>query len=192
VAVAPFQIIAGPADVYIAPARTNPVAVHDTTPEEGGWVALGRTEGGVTVRHTQSVEMLMSDQDGAPIKAIRSEEGLEIEFALAELDLETYKYALNDATITTTAKSGSSAGWKEIKLYRGDVVARHALLVRGPSPYMDAQLQYQVPIVVQTEEPEVSFTRDDKAVLNVQFSALYDLDDETAPFGKLLAQHQSA
>ena len=144
------------------------------------------------MRHTQSVELLMSDQDGAAIKAIRSEEGLEIEFALAELDLETYKYALNDATITTTAKSGSSAGWKEIKLYRGDVVARHALLVRGPSPYMDAQLQYQVPIVVQTEEPEVSFTRDDKAVLNVQFSALYDLDDETAPFGKLLAQHQSA
>lgn len=187
-AVAPFEIIAGPADVYIAPARTNPVAVHDTTPEEGGWVHLGRTEGGVTVRHTQSVEMLMSDQDGAPIKAIRSEEGLEIEFSMAELTLEMYKYALNDATITTQAAAGGSAGWKEINLYRGDVVARHAMIVRGPSPYVNAALQYYVPIVVQTEEPEVEFTRDDKAILNVQFSALYDLENETAPFGKLLAQ----
>lgn len=188
-ATAPFQIIAGPADVFIAPARTTPVAVHDATPEEGGWVALGRTEGGVTVRHTQSVELIMTDQENAPVKAIRAEEGLEIEFALAELTLEKYAKAVNDATVTTTAAAGGSPGWKEIKLHRGNDVTRHALLVRGPSPYRDSKLQYQVPVVVQTDEPEVQFVRDDKSVLSCTFTALYDLDDTTAPFGKLLAQN---
>jgi len=181
-AVAPFQIIAGPADVWIAPVATAFPAVNAAP--GGGWVALGRTEGGVTVRHTQSVEMLMSDQDNAPIKAIRSEEGLEVEFSMAELTLENYKYAINNATVT--AEAGPPA-IKRIDLYRGYEVQQHALLVRGPSPYMNAQLQYQIPVVVQTEEPEVEFVRDDKAVLNVVFSALVDFSGGPK-FGRLIAQ----
>lgn len=179
--VAPFEIVAGPADCWIAAAYTAFPAV-DVVPSVS-WTAIGRTEGGVTVRHTQNVVMLMSDQDVAAVKAIRSDEGLEIETQFMDLTLENYTWAVNQAQITTGGNT------KSIELKQGFEVAQFAFLVRGPSAYGDFNLQYQVPAVVQTEQPEVSFVRDNKAVLHVKFSALATLDN-TPQFGSLI--HQTA
>jgi hypothetical protein len=183
--VAPFQIIAGPADVYIAPVATAFPAVNAVP--GAGWVALGQTEGGVTVRHAQDIEPISTDQHTGAVKAIRTGEGLEVEFSLAELTLENYKFVLNNATVTSAAGPPAT---KTVGLYKGVEVAIHALLVKGPSPYMNSQMQYQVPVVYHDGEPELEFVKDDKAVLACTFTALEDLTAVSAAdrFGKLVAQ----
>jgi len=181
----PFQIVAGPANVYLAVAGTAFPAVNAAP--GAGWTDMGMTEGGVTVRHMQNIEVITTDQYTAGVKGIRTEEGLEVEFALAETTLERYAWALNNATVTAAA---GPPAIKEIPLYRGVDVTRHALLVRGPSPYGNFNSQYQVPVVIQTAEPEVSFVKDDKTVLNCTFTALIDLlaGIPADRFGKLVAQ----
>ena len=186
-ATSPFQIIAGPADVYIAPLATAFPDVDDDPPAP--WASLGETEGGVKVTHNQSVEMLYTDQNTGPRKAIRSQEGLSIEFALSELTLETYAEALNDATVTSGIVIGTGTA-RSMTMYQHVDVAEFAFLVRGPSPYMDAFLQYQVPVVIQMGEPTLSFVKNDKAVFEVKYMALVDPDavDVEDRFGALVAQ----
>ena len=165
---APFDIIAGPATVWLAPVGEAFPAIGAAV--AGNFVSLGRTEGGVTVTHNESIELLRVDQDTGPVKAIRSEESLVIEFSLAELTLERYALILNNATVTDNASSD-----REFPLRAGLDVDRRALLARGDlSPYESGNLQYEVPIVVQTGSPAISFVRDDKSVLGVEFTAIED------------------
>lgn len=187
-ATSPFEIIAGPADVYIA-------ATGETFPDvdvdpAGGWLSLGETEGGVKVTHNQSIEMLYTDQNTGPRKAIRSQEGLSIEFSLAELTLETYAKAMNDATVTNASGDSFAGTTRSMALYQHVDVAEFTLLVRGPSPYMDAFMDYRVPVVIQMGEPTLSFVKNDKAVFAVKFMALVDPDASTTEdrFGALVAQ----
>jgi hypothetical protein len=186
-ATAPFDIIAGPAEVWIAPAaEAFPDA--DAVPA-GNWVNLGRTEGGITVTHNESIELLRVDQASGPVKAIRSEESLVIEFSLAELELEDYARILNDVTVTDAGDNR----WLPLRL--GFDVVQRALLIRGPTPYVAAPsatipgLQYELPIVVQTGSPTISFTRDDKSVLESEWNVIEDPAAATVGerFGRLRA-----
>jgi hypothetical protein len=182
----PYEIIAGPADVWVSPVGTPMPAVDAAESAfDGAWVAMGKTEGGIQVTHDQDIELLYADQRTGPLKAIRTREGLMVEFELAEITLERYAKLLNDATVTTSG----SPNRKEMKPYQGLDVAQFAVLVRGPSPYTDGFLQYQVPVAVQVEAPEVTFVKDDKSTLSCQWAALEDPDASTAAdrFGKLVA-----
>jgi len=183
-AVAPFQIIASPASLYIANASTAEPVITDTTLT--GWTSLGQTEGGTSVKHTQKVDPLMTDQAVRPVKFIRSEEGMEITVKLAELTLENYRYALNSNAVTVTTGPPHT---KSVNISKGVVVQTHALLVRGPSPYGNWNLQFWVPIVVMSSEPEVAFVKDDKAVLEMTFTAGNDSSQTVGlEFGRVLAQ----
>lgn len=181
---APFQILAGPADVWLAPYGEAFPAI-DVAPA-GNFVSLGRTEGGITVTHNESIELLRVDQDTGPVKAIRTEESLVIEFSLAEITLERYALVFNNQTVT------DDAGPPTIRHFpdrAGFDVDRRVLLVRGPSPYVDGNLQYEVPWVVQTGSPTISFVRDDKSVLEVEFTAIEDpaAATEGERFGRIVA-----
>lgn len=193
---APFQILAGPADVYVAPAaQAFPLL---TAAPAAGWVYVGRTEGGVTVRHPQTVNQITADQHTGPIKAIRTEEGLEVEFSMVDLTLENYSRALNGALdgsdVVDTAAGAGTIGTREITLHSGVHVTLASLLVRGRSPYGNFPAQYEVPVTYQGESPEVSHVKDDKSVLACVWTALEDLsaatDDER--FGRLIAQDAAA
>lgn len=167
--VVPYQIIAGVCDIYIAPFGTAFPAV-DAEPGTL-WRYLGHTDGGITVRHTQTVVELRTDQVTAPVKGVRSEENLEIAFAVAELSAENYAMVLNQLEAGPTV-DGSS---KVVNLYRGGFgVETMSMLVRGEhlSPEGDFNLQYEVPSVYQAEAPEVAFTKDEKALLNCNFMAI--------------------
>lgn len=183
-ATSPYEIIAGPADVYVAATATAFPAVNAAP--NGSWTYLGRTDGGTTVRFSQNIELLRVDNRTGPIKAIRTEEGLEIETNLADLTLENFAKALT----TSVSSAAGPPATKSITLYQGSDVTLYALLVRGPSPYGNWNMQFQVPVVASVAEPEVTFTRDDKAVLVVQWNALEDPLAASAPerFGKLVAQ----
>lgn len=181
----PFEIIAGPANVWLAPVGTAFPAVN--AQPASPWVYLGRTQGGVSVAHEQSIEYVTLDQDTAPLKAFRSEENLRISFSLAEVTLERYAKVLNDVSVTQVAGPPSI---RHMQLYRGADVAEFAMLVRGPSPYGNFNLQYEVRRVVQSGEPEPSFTRDDILVLETEWTALVDptATNPSEKFGRLVAQ----
>lgn len=192
--VKPYEIIAGPADIYFAPVGSPfPDLVDTYTPGagfngagSGFWTKVGYTEGGVKVGHPQTVVELRADQVTAPIKAIRSEEGLEISFSIATMSLENYALALNQAATGPVV----GVGQKDVKLYRGGSgVEMIALLARNDhlSPEGDFPLQYQVPSCFNTGAPEVDYVKDNKAVLAVSFHAIADPDrtDDSLAFGKL-------
>jgi hypothetical protein len=188
VATSPFEIIAGPATVYLAPTGTA-FPLIDAAPS-GSWSQLGKTEGGVTVTYDYDIELLMVDQNSGPQKAIRTEEHLIVAFSLAELSLEQYAKALNNATVTDTPPGGGTAGFRFFKTRQGFDVALFAMLVRGPSPYMNAFMQYEIPVVCQTGAPTISFVRDDKSVLELEWEAIEDRAAATDAdrFGVLRAQ----
>lgn len=165
----PYSIIAGVADVYVAPVDTAFPAV-DATPGTV-WSYLGHTDGGIRVRHTQTVVELRTDQVTAPVKGVRSEENLEIAFSLAEVTPSNYARVLNQA-IAGAAVDGDDY---TVDLYRGGFgVETVAMLIRGEhlSPLGDFNLQYEVPSVYQAESPEVEFTKDAKALLACTWQAI--------------------
>jgi len=187
-ATTPYDIIAGPADVWLSADLTAsfPAVNAAEGAFDSEWVKLGMTDGGVKVKHTQSIDLIRADQRTGPVKAIRSEEGLEIAFNIEELTLEHWAYALNGNAITTASTPNRST----LKMYQGLDVTQFMVLVRGPSPYMNAFLQYNVPVVVQTDEPEAEYKRDGQAVLAFKFVALEDPNAATSAdrFGSIIAQ----
>lgn len=191
-AVSPFEIIAAPAEVFVAPVgETYPVIDADPG---GNWESLGETEGGVTVAHQHNVVELRTDQRIGIKKIIRSEETLRITFMMAELTLENMAKVLNDQTVTDNAAASGVAGYREFDLYRGVQVNQLAMLIRGDSPYMDAMLQYELPATSQVGQPQVAFVKNDKSVMSLEWVVLEDQnaasDDEL--FGRLIAQDAAA
>ncbi|KKL94103.1 hypothetical protein LCGC14_1868020 [marine sediment metagenome] len=190
-AVSPFEVIAGPARVWLA-------AVGATMPGIGdddaavlalGFVELGRTDGGVSVGHNESIELIMVDQVTGPIKAIRTEETIVVTFSFANLTLENYAKVLNDVSVASVVSQERS-----ITLYQGPTVAQFAMLIRGDSPYEDDVMQFELPVVSQTGSPSMSFTRDDKSVLETEWTTLEDqaAGTDAAKYGTLRAADSSA
>ncbi len=188
----PYEILAGPLSVYYAPTETPfPGAdVSDETIIEGGtWTPIGFTEGGIKVAHPQTVVELRADQVTGVVKAVRSEEGLEITFDIASLTLENYALALNQAI---SGPVSDVAHAKSVKLYRGGFqVETFALLCRQGhlSPYGDYPLSFEVPVVFEAGSPEDTHTKDNKAVLAVSLHAMVDPNrtDDSESFGRLNA-----
>jgi hypothetical protein len=196
----PFEIIAAPFTLYIAPAGTAFPAIGAAP--AGDWVKVGtsgdrsETEEGVTVSHSQELNPIRSAGSTGPVKAFRTEEGLVIGLALLDVTLEQYKLALNSNTIATTAAGVGTAGFKALKLYQGTQVATMALLLRGEaSPYGDAyKSQYECPLAYQSGSPEIVYTKGEPATLALEFTALEDPSAATPDmrFGRVVMQHAVA
>lgn len=184
----PFNIIAAPADVWVAVSGTSFPNITDAPAV--AWKAMGKTEGGVTATHNQSLTELSADQVTSPLKVLRTEETLMVEFNLAEIDLEKFAFIMNQATVTTNAAAGGQPAHKVFPFYQGVVVKTYALIMRVPSPYGDFHMQYEIPFVIQAGEPSLSYQKADKAVLNCSFKALVDPNagTEAERFGRVRAQ----
>jgi len=183
--VSPFEIIAGPATVYVAPVGEAFPAVNAVP--AGNWLSLGDTDGGVTVEPQQAVNMLRTDQAIGPVKAIRTEVDLHVTFNLAELTLETMAKVLNNVTVTT----GGSPSRRILPIGRGtSVVQQLAMLIRGPSPYGDFDCQWEIPRIVQSGAPSMMYGREDKSVLTTEWNAIVDPNAASVNeiFGRLVAQ----
>lgn len=172
-AVSPFEIIAGPASVFTAPVG-EAFPLIDLVPPGGNWLDVGRTEGGVTVAANQTVNLIRSDQTSGPIKAVRPEEDVRVSFSFLDTTLENYALAINDNLVSDTAAASMVAGFRAFNLFQGDVVEQIAMLVRGPSPYRDALLQYELPVVSQVGNPEVNFNKEGASMLSVEYVVMED------------------
>ena len=197
----PYEIVAQPFTLWVADVGTAFPDI-DTAPS-GDWTKVGTsgdlnyTEDGVTITHSQSVELWRALGSTGPRKAFRTEEELRIALTVADISLEQYALALNYNTVTTTPAGVGTPGTKDIGLSRGLEVPQRALLVRGAnaSPYGTGwALQYEVPIVVQASEPEVVYVKGEPAGLALEFVAIEDPDASTASerFGRIVAQNADA
>lgn len=186
---APFEIIAAPFTAWLAPVATAFPAINVAV--AGAWVKVGTSgdlnymDSGVKVRHSHTIALWRALGDGGPRKAFRSEEELRISLVLADLTLEQYLLALNHNAVTETGIS------RKLGLSRGLAVVQKALLIRGAaSPYAEGlNLQYEVPIAVQTGEPEPVFRKNEPAGLALEWTALIDPSASSVAerFGRLVA-----
>lgn len=192
----PYEIIAAPFNVYIAPVGTA-FPLIDADPADP-WALVGSSgvlnygDEGVTVSHAQSITKFRSAGDAGSRKVFRTEEDLTVRLMLADLTLEQYRLALN-SNILTTVPPGGEAGYKKIGLSRGFAVATVALLVKGPSPYAaDMFMQYEIPRAAQSGNPEpVHAKKGSPAMLALAWDALVDTEADTPDeyFGRLIAMH---
>lgn len=172
----PYEILVGVGTIYVAPAGTAMPAL--TAAPSGTWVSLGETEGGVTVRKTQNIETFSSDQRTGKVKAVRTEEGVEIETNAHENTLENLANVIN-GTVTDTAAGSGTIGKRSLKLHSGAEVTEYAVLYRGDSPYGNYPGQYYVPRGYFDDDVEMEYTKDGKTLIPFKFIALEDLDAAT-------------
>lgn len=198
-AIKPFEIIAAPFTVWVAPVGEAFTDVDETP--AGNWFKIGTsgdkniTEDGVTISHPQTLEMFRMLGSTGPVKASRTEEDLIISLMLADLTLEQYRHALNGGTVSTVAAGAGTPGYKHVPIRRGLDITERALLIRGPSPYGDGwSLQYEVPRVIHSGEPELVFVKGEPAALLMEFTALEDTDavSDNLRFGRIVAQNATA
>lgn len=194
----PFEIVAQPFTLWVA-AVSSAFPTVDEDPGVG-WTKIGTsgdlnyTEDGVTITHSQSVELFRALGSTGPRKAFRTEEEMRISLSVADVTLEQYAQAMNNNTVTTDPPGVGTAGTKKLGLTRGLAVSQRALLVRGAaaSPYGEGWIaQYEVPVVIQASEPEVVFVKGEPAALALEFVALEDPDavSDDERFGRLITQN---
>lgn len=190
----PYEIIAAPYDVWFAPVGTAFPDVEITPPAP--WAKVGSSgnlnyfDEGVTVAHAQTIEKFRALGDAGSRKVFRTEEDLMVRLLLADVTLEQYAHALNSNTVTDVPPS-TQAGYRYIGLSRGFSVATVALLVKGPSPYLeDGVLQFEIPRAAQSGQPEAVFRKGTPVGLALEWTALVDPNavNEFERFGRILAQ----
>jgi len=196
----PFEIIAAPFTIWIAPvAEAFPDL--DTDPPGGNWTKVGTngdlnySDAGVTISHAQSMNFWRALGDAGSRKVFRQEEDLMIRVEMVDVSLEGYTEALHRQTPADVAAGSGTVGYKTIGLSRGLSVPTTALLVRGPSPYLDGEFsQYEVPIAAQSGSPEPVYRRDEPAMLALEWTALVDTGaaNEFERFGRLRAADAAA
>lgn len=191
----PYEITAGPVEVYIAPVGESMPAIG-TEPPGGNWTLIGTigddetSEEGVSIQHTESLEVFRGLGSTAPMKVFRTAEDLIIGFSLADLTLEEYARKLNFNTVATDTDD------KTLDMYKGDVVLYRALLIRGEDkgPYgASYNIQWEIPRVYASGDAEIVWVKGSPAMLAIQFTAAADLNAsaDSDRFGVIRTQFQN-
>lgn len=196
----PYEIIAAPYVVWFAPVGTA-FPLIDAAPA-APWAKVGSSgdlnyfDEGVVVTPAQETEPFRAAGDMGTRKMFRVSEDLSVSLTLADLTLEQFAHALNGNAVATTNASAGVAGFKSIGLSRGSSIYTVALLVRGPSPYMeDGTMQFQIPRAAQIGNPQVALSKKgEPAGLALEWMALVDPNaaNEFVRFGQLIAQTAAA
>lgn len=197
----PFEIIAAPCRLYLAPVGTA-FPMVDETPDSSAWALVGSAgelnadRQGVTLQHSQELLKFRSLGDTGPRKAVRPNEDFMITARFADFRAEMYSIILNHNTVTTVPATATDAGYKWLGLSRGPGVVSRALLVRGLfSPYGAGwTCQWEIPIAVLEGNPAPVLNITEFAIWEMQFSSMVDADavDPTRRFGRWLVQHEAA
>lgn len=190
----PYEILAGPVELYLAPVATAFPKV-DATPS-GTWVLLGtggslnQDEEGVTIEHNASYADWRAAGATGPRKAFRTSESVVIGCKLADLSPTMYAKILNGATVTVTAPGVTQAGESVFPLLQGLTVATFALLARGRSTFGDSfAAQWEIPIVYQNASPKPVLHKGGPALLDCRFNALVDVTNGFGVFRDQSAVH---
>jgi hypothetical protein len=191
----PYEVIAAPYKVYVAPVGTAFPAI-DAAPGVS-WTLVGSSGDlnyddatGVIVEHRQTTVPWRALGDAGSRKIFRTEEDLIVKLKLVDITLEQYAHALNANTVT------ENPGERVIGLSRGFDVDTRALLVRAAvSPYQaEGNTQYEIPRAAQVGSPTVTKKKGEPEGLDLEWMALVDPNaaTEDVRFGVLRAADDTA
>ena len=183
---APYEVVAAPLTIYLAPVGTAFPAI-DADPSSFGvdWTLLG-TEGdasydesGVSVSHSETTNDFTPAGRTMPTKRFRTGEATLIKLNLVDVSAAGYAKVMNDAAVTTTAPSPSVAGSKKFSLYRGDQVNSFAVLARGVSSEMGSgNLQYTISKAFVSVNGDVTWNKGVPAMLPIEILAIRHADTD--------------
>jgi hypothetical protein len=187
----PFEILAGPADIYVAPIGTAFPLVNVAPAVD--WVHLAKAtqmdEAGVIIKADQTVDHVYSLGGTGSRKGFRTRQDLHVLFTLMDATVEAYADALAGQTVVTTAPGAGTAGYKTIALAMpGGAIATKALLVRvAESPYGDLMLaQWEFPRAYNAGNVETKYTKGVPVGLAFDFMVM---DDNAGVKGNYRAQN---
>lgn len=171
----PYEILAAPFTLWRAPALTNRPTIDQNPGVD--WIKVGSngdlnyTEEGVTIELPQSTLKIRSAGDTGARKIVRLTEDFMVRLVLMDTTLQQIKLALNGNPLTNEA-SGTKRVTR-IGLSRGPHVETYALLLRGPSPYLeDGIAQFWIPIACENGNPTVALNKQGAAGWALAFDAL--------------------
>ncbi len=194
---APYEVIAGPIQAWVAPLGTAFPLVN--VAPAASWILLGTngdkniTEDGMTIRNAAEVNLFRSLGQSMAVKAFRVSEDIEVEFDLADMTLEMIDKAVGGpataaGNVVTTAAGAGTAGFKTLSMVKGFVIPTIALLVRSAiNPYGDGfNMQWEFPkVVIPGDGVEHVFVKDDVVKVHYKAICLYDANM------KAVFQHQA-
>jgi hypothetical protein len=197
----PIEILVGPLTLYAAPVGEAMPAVGVTP--AGNWSKIGTSgdknysEDGVTITHSQTVDLHFVAGSTGPVKATRSQEGLMVAVTLHDLKAAEYTRIIDNVSPTVVAAGSGTIGTTAIQLRKGTSPAEFALLVRGEaaSPQIDGgPLQYEVPRCFKSGDDPVVYNKGSMTALTMEFTALEDpaASTDAERFGQLIYKSANA
>lgn len=195
----PFEVIASPAEAWLAPYGTTFPDLDTATPASP-WFKVGTngnrsfTKDGVHAVFSQTLAFWRGLGSTGPRKACRSEEDVKVTLTLADITLEQLKLNLNGNTVSDVSAHVGTVGYRKIGLSRGSQLTNYALLVRCPSPYLaDGLAQIEVPCCVISGNADLAFKDNgDPAAAQLEFTAIEDGSTAQEYLGRFLAQDAEA
>jgi hypothetical protein len=175
----PYEVMGAPHSLYIATFGTARPALNVADPTGVGWTLIGLNgnksyaEEGVRVNSPAAYNFFRGYGSAAPLKAFRSEEDVMCQVVLADMTLESLALGFNKLSSGVTEVGIT----RTLGLSRGLGVMTMALLVRGPSPYMDDGIaQFWIPVAANVSAVELALRRDNGTAYGLEFRALYYAD----------------
>lgn len=193
---APFEIIVGPAEVYLAPVGTTFPDVDEAP--SGAWDLVGTlgsenySEAGVLVRFPRTMVDIRVLGSTTPRKHVITETGFEVEFEVIDATAEqlVLGYGVDPDDITDTAAGVGTPGDRAFDLPTSPIPFQRAVLVRvNQSPYMaDGKTQFEIPAANQGGNADGGFMKGDPFQIKHIWSAV----KTSGPFVTIRAQDAAA
>ena len=172
------RLMAGPADIYVAPegtAHSNALITGNPgSPWEllaGGW----HSDDGITIGGTQSINLQRVQNETLPVDAFRGEETWTISMTMMDFRVEAFAWAVHgdDGSVATVAAASGTIGTKKIGLERGHSVNKLAVLVRGDTPYENGvKSNFYTPRAFVSSDFETTLMLGDAANIPIEFTIL--------------------
>jgi hypothetical protein len=163
-AVTVTNLLAGPAQVLVAPFGTAEPANAEATPGVG-WVDVGGTDGGVRLVMSQTFTPLTVDQIAGPVGTRLTDRSVSVATSMAEATLANLRLALNlpvDAGTTVEVEHEISNADPPYK----------AVMIVGQKPGGGPRLII-VRRALPTESVEMAWTKDGKTMIPITFTGYY-------------------
>jgi len=177
---APEEILAFPLTAYLAVVGTDFPLIDDAPGDfDVAWEVLG-TEGdldyddnGVTVSHAETTFDVTPAGSTMPVKRFRTAEDLLTKLNLMDVSPEQYAKVMNNSAVTTVAAGSGIAGEKHFSLFRGDMVASFAVLLRGVSPVDNTlNMQYEIPKAFVSVNGDVPYNKGVVTILPIEIQMI--------------------
>lgn len=188
-AVTPYNVVQGPAALYVAPYGTslsayigaNPGSVAVTSP----FVDVGGTTGGVVVEVDETMTNIQVDQLLDPVGARTTARTIQVTTTLMETALAQIQVALNG---TSGATISTGSGYSQMDLVTTTSATQpqySSLIIDGWAPTLSSGAAAKRRFIVQKalSQPKVAqkFDMSNQATVDVTFTAFY-VSPGTSPF----------